>query len=86
MLPNPNWTQYIGIFLAHPNTSNLGMAWSWEITNGIMAVDSNQSKFVNLIDETEPQKTIKPKKFKPKYDPNIGESSEEAGPGGSPTS
>lgn len=64
------------------------MAWTKDITNGIAAADADQEKFIDLIDETNKNIETKPKpeKFKPKYDTSIGESSEEAGPGGNPAS
>jgi hypothetical protein len=88
MALNGDGTDYAGIFLCHPNESGKGMAWTVNITNGIVAADADQSKFIDLIDETEKQdeKKPKPKKFKPKNDKNTGDSSEEASPGGGPAS
>jgi hypothetical protein len=84
MLPAYNWTSFVGIYLLRPKENGIGNSWVLDITNGIFAVDSDQSTIVPIMEETEfDETTTKPKqKFKPKYDPNIGEGEEEAGSGG----
>jgi hypothetical protein len=88
MLSNPPRTSYTGIYLCHPNQSGNGMAWTKDITHGITAADAVQDRLIELTDEPEKhiEKKSKPEKFKPKYDTSIGESSEEAGPGGNSAS
>lgn len=85
MATDYNWVGFIGIYLYSPKSNSAGNSWTLEITDGIVAIDEDQAKFVSLMDETEFDETTetKPKpKFKPKYDPNIGEGEEEAGSGG----
>jgi hypothetical protein len=82
--PTPDYLDYNGIFLICPNANGVGNSWMLNITDGIADVDSEQDKMISLIEESEPlnHKQPKPKLFKPKHEPNIGESSEEAGSGG----
>jgi hypothetical protein len=81
-----DWADIIGIYLYSPRSNAAGNSWTLEITDGIVAIDEGQASFIPLLEETEFDETTtetKPQpKFKPKYDPNIGEGEEEAGSGG----
>lgn len=88
MLPAVNWLSYIGTYLCRPNANGIGNAWALDITDGIKAVDADQTNFITLFDETESNDTTKkPKKskFKPKNEKDIGESSGESSSDGSPS-
>ncbi len=86
MATDYNWVGFVGIYLYSPKSNSAGTSWTLEITDGIVAIDEGQAKFVSLLEETEFDETTATKekkpKFKPKYDPNIGEGEEEAGSGG----
>lgn len=92
LLPDVNWMSMVGIYMCHPNLNGVGNAWALNITDGAVPVDADQEQFAGLLEETEfdekqrkQQNTTQKRKFKPKpkHDKDIGESSEEAGSGGS---
>lgn len=84
MEPSWNWLSFNGVFVCRPNFNGVGNAWALDITDDAVAVDADQSKLISIFEETKfdeaPKKTKQ--KWKPKYDTNIGESSEAAGSGG----
>ncbi|HLX68722.1 MAG TPA: hypothetical protein VKV04_03755, partial [Verrucomicrobiae bacterium] len=91
LMPDINWTSAVGIYMCRPNLNGVGNAWALNITDGAMPVDADQVQFTEELfeesqfdDEQQQNPTHKKRKFKPKRnDKDIGESSEEAGSGGS---
>lgn len=85
MEPDEFWLgESFPVFILRPNWNGFGNAWALNITDGAESSDSNQTKITPIFEATETdQQPIKKPKHKKKHDPNTGESSEEAGPGGS---
>ena len=61
MATDYNWVGFIGIYLYSPKSNSAGNSWTLEITDGIVAIDEDQAKFVSLMDETEFDETTETK-------------------------